>query len=176
MLRLLVIVALFVLGGVLLLASSGRSQEAPAADPLVVELTGKNHRLRAQLGRERNRHRVQLRALWSENHRLHVIARDILAPTIAGNRRLAQRFFGDEFPCADEIITGESNYDHLVWNRQGSGAYGLGQARPRSKMLAYGADAYTNPLTQLRWFRGYAEARYGSVCGAAAHWTATVSW
>jgi hypothetical protein len=43
-------------------------------------------------------------------------------------------------------------------------------------MLGYGRDAAENPLTQLVWFRAYAEQRYGSVCGAAAHWTPNRSW
>ena len=133
-------------------------------------------RLARQLRRERSRHRdlrFWLASNLSANSHLLALVRN---PTPAGNRELAAQYFGWEYPCAAEIIAGESGWDHLVWNRQGSGAYGLGQARPRSKMLAYGADAYTNPLTQLRWFRGYAEGRYGSVCGAAAHWNAVVSW
>lgn len=173
--RWLVILSLFLLGGVLMLAANGRGQDP--ADPAAA-LAAHNARLRAQLARERDRHRVQLRALWSENRRLSAIAADVINPSPAGNRRLARAYFGDEYPCAAEIIDGETagTWDHTIWNRQGSGAYGLGQARPRSKMLAYGADAYTNPLTQLEWFRGYARARYGSVCGAAAHWTPAVSW
>lgn len=46
------------------------------------------------------------------------------------------------------------------WNTAGSGAYGLCQALPASKMASAGADYMTNPVTQLKWCHGYAQA-YG---------------
>ncbi len=52
------------------------------------------------------------------------------------------------------------------WNTTGSGAYGLCQSLPASKMAAAGADYLTNPITQLRWCSGHAAA-YG---GWAAAW------
>jgi len=118
--------------------------------------------------------------------RTHPIARYSLHPTPAGNRYLARLEFGASYPCAAEIINGETGgtwrHDIAFGFRYGEGyiysglAYGLGQARPGTKMLRYGADAASNPATQLRWFRAYAEGRYGSVCGAAAHWTPNRSW
>lgn len=53
------------------------------------------------------------------------------------------------------------------WNTAGSGAYGLCQALPGSKMASAGADWATNPITQLRWCNSYAQG-YG---GWAAAWT-----
>ena len=107
-------------------------------------------------------------------------------PTPEGNRELARRYFGDEYACAATIIEGETGHtwrhdvaygfrfgEHLIYSGL---AYGLGQARPGTKMLRVGADAAANPLTQLIWFRSYAVARYGSVCGASAHWTPRRSW
>jgi hypothetical protein len=119
---------------------------------------------------------------WDEEHpaamREHKMQHLADIATPEANKALARMFFGSEYPCAAEIIEGETagTWDEQIWNYEGSGAYGLGQARPRDKMLAYGADAYTNPLTQMEWFEGYAEARYGGVCEASAHWTAVVSW
>ena len=52
------------------------------------------------------------------------------------------------------------------WNTTGSGAYGLCQALPGSKMASAGADWKTNPVTQLKWCHEYAQA-YG---GWAAAW------
>lgn len=52
------------------------------------------------------------------------------------------------------------------WNTAGSGAYGLCQALPASKMASAGADYMTNPITQLRWCSDYAR-QYG---GWAAAW------
>lgn len=121
-----------------------------------------------------------------EGYREYRMRRLAADPTPANNRRLAELFFGYEFPCAAQIIEGETGgtwrHDVAYGFRYGAGwiysghAYGLGQARPGTKMLAYGADAASNPLTQLRWFRAYAQARYGSVCAAAAHWTPRRSW
>lgn len=46
------------------------------------------------------------------------------------------------------------------WNTAGSGAYGLCQSLPASKMASEGADYMTNPVTQLRWCHKYAQ-QYG---------------
>jgi hypothetical protein len=133
-------------------------------------LIERNAKLRKQLKKERKEHKY-----------LERIAAPILRPTPAGNRQLARVYFGAEFPCASEIITGETagTWDHRIWNYEGSGAYGLGQAMPRSKMLPYayaGLSPYDNPMPQLVWFKAYSKARYGSVCGASAHWTPNRSW
>jgi len=73
-----------------------------------------------------------------------------------------------QFGCFAHVIERESG-----WNpRAGrvSGAYGLPQALPGRKMASAGADWRTNPRTQIRWAIGYMDERYGSACGAWAHW------
>lgn len=126
--------------------------------------------------------RKVLRTRWRQTHpaaeREHLMVYYSKHPSPRNNQRLAKLFFGKDYYAAAEIINGETagTWSHTIWNYEGSGAYGLGQARPRSKMLRYGADAYTNPLTQMIWFRAYANGRYGSVQAAAAHWTPTRSW
>lgn len=52
------------------------------------------------------------------------------------------------------------------WNTTGSGAYGLCQALPATKMASAGADYMTNPVTQLKWCHQYAQDRYGSWAAA----------
>ena len=54
----------------------------------------------------------------------------------------------------------------------GSGAYGIPQALPASKMAAAGPDWRTNPATQIRWGLGYIGATYGTPCNAWGHETA----
>jgi hypothetical protein len=56
------------------------------------------------------------------------------------------------------------------WNatNASSGAYGIPQALPGTKMASAGADWKTNPVTQLRWMNGYVLARYHSWAGAVA--------
>ena len=75
----------------------------------------------------------------------------------------------DQFSCLDAIYARESAWDPRAQNPS-SGAYGLGQALPGSKMAAYGADWATNPETQLEWGLAYIRDRYGSPCGAWSFW------
>jgi hypothetical protein len=69
-----------------------------------------------------------------------------------------------------------------LWNRESgwrvnaanpSGAYGIPQALPGSKMAAYGSDWATNPATQIKWGLSYISGSYGTPCGAWAHSNAT---
>jgi hypothetical protein len=64
-----------------------------------------------------------------------------------------------------------------LWNRESSwvydaenpsGAYGIPQALPGSKMATAGPDWQTNPATQIRWGLGYIKQVYGNPCGAWA--------
>lgn len=64
------------------------------------------------------------------------------------------------------IISRESNWRVNARN-QSSGAYGLGQALPGSKMAVFGSDWETNPRTQLNWMYSYMIDRYGSISAAA---------
>jgi hypothetical protein len=75
-----------------------------------------------------------------------------------------------EFPCLNEIYIRESGWR---WNAQNaSGAYGIPQALPGSKMASAGADWATNPATQIKWGIGYIKGRYGSPCAAWSYWQA----
>ncbi len=67
--------------------------------------------------------------------------------------------------CLSELIQRESGWDAHASNP--SGAYGLPQALPGSKMASAGADWRDNPATQIRWMIGYV-ARYGGSCAALA--------
>ena len=56
---------------------------------------------------------------------------------------------GAQWTCLDELWIRESGWQ-MVWNAQGSGAYGIPQALPASKMAAAGGDYMTDPATQIR--------------------------
>jgi hypothetical protein len=71
----------------------------------------------------------------------------------------------DQFACFDKIITQESGWNVSATNKS-SGAYGIPQALPGSKMATAGADWQTNPATQIKWALGYVQGRYGTACGA----------
>ena len=68
-----------------------------------------------------------------------------------------------------ELIRRESNWQVTVSNSQGSGAYGLPQALPGSKMASHGENWRTDPVIQLRWMFDYVQGRYGSFSSAISH-------
>jgi hypothetical protein len=71
--------------------------------------------------------------------------------------------------CLRTLIDREgSNWNPRATNPE-TGAYGIPQALPGSKMATAGADWRTNPATQIRWMVGYVNGRYGGSCGALSH-------
>lgn len=81
-----------------------------------------------------------------------------------------------DFGYVEFIIGHESGWGYTKSNYTGSGAYGLCQALPASKMASAGADYLTNPITQLRWCNGYAVGRYGGWAGAYEFWISHRWW
>ena len=79
-----------------------------------------------------------------------------------------------DYAYANFIVSHESGWRPTAANP--SGAYGLCQALPGSKMSSAGADWATNPITQLRWCSGYAASRYGGWANAYNHWLAYHVW
>ena len=73
----------------------------------------------------------------------------------------------DQFGCLDSLWTRESHWNVHAANP--SGAYGIPQALPGSKMSSAGSDWENNAVTQIKWGLGYIADRYGSPCGAWAH-------
>jgi hypothetical protein len=69
------------------------------------------------------------------------------------------------------IVEHESGWDVDATNAS-SGAYGLVQALPGSKMASAGADWQTNAATQIKWGLDYMKSRYGSPVGAWNFWQA----
>ncbi|GAA2641635.1 aggregation-promoting factor C-terminal-like domain-containing protein [Paractinoplanes durhamensis] len=81
----------------------------------------------------------------------------------------------DQFPCLDKLFKKESGWNYRAENRS-SGAYGIPQALPGSKMSSEGADWKTNPATQIKWGLGYIKGRYKTPCKAWAHSEAVGSY
>ena len=97
------------------------------------------------------------------------------APVSSGDSRsIARSMLGsygwgdDQWGCLDSLWQKESGWNHRAMNPS-SGAYGIPQSLPGSKMATAGADWQTNPATQIRWGLGYIQGRYGSPCNAWAH-------
>ncbi|MFF8292498.1 transglycosylase SLT domain-containing protein [Streptomyces sp. NPDC016309] len=74
-----------------------------------------------------------------------------------------------QYQCFSKIVEHESGWNPSATNAS-SGAYGLVQALPASKMSSAGADWKTNPATQIEWGLDYMNDRYGSPCGAWNFW------
>lgn len=74
----------------------------------------------------------------------------------------------DDLSVALDLIYHESGC--RVDAANASGAYGIPQAKPGSKMGSAGSDWETNPVTQIRWMIGYVNGRYGGWQGAMTWW------
>ncbi|MER7705364.1 transglycosylase SLT domain-containing protein [Kitasatospora sp. NPDC097605] len=81
----------------------------------------------------------------------------------------AQIVPANQLASFSQIIAHESSWNVTAVNPS-SGAYGLAQALPGSKMATHGADWKTNPTTQIRWALDYMNDRYGSPNNAWAFW------
>ncbi|MFD9722458.1 transglycosylase SLT domain-containing protein [Streptomyces sp. NPDC059072] len=86
--------------------------------------------------------------------------------TVAQVKDIARQMVpAGQFQCFSNIINEESTWNYKAVNSS-SGAYGLVQALPGSKMASAGADWRTNPATQIKWGLNYMNSRYGSACSA----------
>jgi len=77
-----------------------------------------------------------------------------------------------QFSCLDPLWEHESAWSVTAAN-PGSGAYGIPQALPGSRMASAGPDWQTSADTQIRWGLQYIKDTYGSPCAAWSHSQAT---
>ncbi|MFF1574627.1 hypothetical protein ACFVWR_17950 [Leifsonia sp. NPDC058292] len=83
--------------------------------------------------------------------------------------------WGDgEFQCLSNLWQKESGWNYQASN-SGSGAAGIPQALPGSKMATAGADWQTNASTQIKWGLDYIARGYGTPCSAWSH-SQSVNW
>ena len=93
-------------------------------------------------------------------------------------RQVAQAMLGSfgwsssQFSCVDPLWEHESGWSVTAAN-PGSGAYGIPQALPGSRMASAGPDWQTSAATQIRWGLQYIKDTYGSPCAAWSHEQAT---
>ena len=97
-----------------------------------------------------------------------------LARTPKGAREVAKVLMEDkygwgdrQFACLVVLWTKESNWNYRSSNKR-TGAHGIPQALPATKMDSAGTDWRTNPVTQISWGLRYIESRYDTPCGAFA--------
>jgi hypothetical protein len=96
------------------------------------------------------------------------------ARTIIGAKKVAKAIalteyaWGeDQYLCLNRLWTKESHWNYKARNKR-SGAHGIPQALPASRMDVVSTDWRTNPVTQIRWGLRYIEARYDNPCKAWA--------
>ena len=97
-----------------------------------------------------------------------------LARTPLGAKRVAKSillneygFSEKEYKCLNRLWTKESHWNYKARNKN-SGAHGIAQALPASKMNVISTDWRTNPVTQIRWGLRYISIRYETPCKALA--------
>ncbi|MBT2501583.1 lytic transglycosylase domain-containing protein [Curtobacterium sp. ISL-83] len=89
------------------------------------------------------------------------------AQAIAQQLVAARGWGTDQYNCLVSLWNKESGWRVNAYNP--SGAYGIPQALPGSKMASAGADWQTNPATQITWGLNYITGVYGTPCGAWGH-------
>lgn len=92
-------------------------------------------------------------------------------PKAAGQKVAASYGWGSgaQWAALDRLWTGESSWNPTARNPS-SGAYGIPQALPASKMASAGKDWRTNPETQVKWGLGYIKSVYGTPANAYGRW------
>jgi TP901 family phage tail tape measure protein len=78
-------------------------------------------------------------------------------------------FGPSQWPALKALWMGESGWNPLAHNAS-SGAHGIPQSLPASKMASEGSDYMTNAATQIRWGLKYIKSRYGSPASAYSAW------
>lgn len=125
-----------------LTAAKPAAAAIPALKPATVQVQSRSSALAAVSGRPRDMARV-------------------LAAT--------RGWTGQQWTCLETLWQRESMFQTTIRNSV-SGAYGIPQALPATKMAAAGADWRTNPVTQITWGLDYISHRYGDPCNAWAYW------
>ena len=96
-----------------------------------------------------------------------------LSKTPAGAKAVAASLVNQMYPywnksqisCLNQLWNSESHWNFQAHNYR-SGAHGIPQALPATKMEIIATDWRTNPVTQIKWGLSYINARYGTPCKA----------
>lgn len=96
------------------------------------------------------------------------------AQTVARSLLAEHGWGDDQFSCLSNLWQKESGWNYQAYNA-GSGATGIPQALPGSKMATFGSDWQTNAATQIKWGLDYISRSYGTPCSAWSH-SQSVNW
>jgi len=160
---------------------SSSQQPAAAPQPAAARQPSVLADRRESLSRSDNRARLDpvkaasLEAVAGSDHSAITKTEDLAAAdpqTIASAMMAKYGWDGSQFSCLVSLWNRESGWNVHADNAS-SGAYGIPQSLPGSKMASAGPDWQNNPETQIAWGLGYISERYGSPCGAWGHSQAT---
>jgi hypothetical protein len=148
-----------------------RAQDAPARPFVAVPAAD----VRASRGAERVSLHPTTRAVTFAERKSapSAAAKPRTKPVTFGNPKaiaasmLASRGWSGQFSCLDSLWSKESGWKVSASNP--SGAYGIPQALPGSKMSTVGPNWRTDAATQITWGLNYIADSYGSPCAAWAH-------
>lgn len=144
------------------LAQRVRAREAAAARAQLAAAQAEAARLQAARQAEAER-------AAREAQRAAVLAHAQQDPRAVAAALVAERGWdASQMQCLDRLWTKESQWSFTATNRS-SGAYGIPQALPGSKMGSVAPDWRTNPVTQITWGLNYIAAVYGTPCKAWSH-------
>ena len=122
-------------------------------------------------GQEASRTEIASVTIEEPKRQVEIIGAKLPTPTnpteaqaIGKEMMLAAGFGEDQWGCLYNLWMRESGWRTTAGNVS-SGAYGIPQSLPASKMAAFGDDYLTNPRTQIAWGLSYIKGRYGTPCG-----------
>lgn len=126
-------------------------------------------------GQELNRQEIASVTIKEPKKQVEIVGTKAPVPTNPsenaqlGHKMMLEFGYGeDQWSCLYNLWTRESGWRTTAGNPS-SGAYGIPQSLPASKMATYGSDYLTNPATQITWGLNYIKGRYSTPCGAWDH-------
>lgn len=159
------------------IASDATSDANEAIDELTVEVTEYEEEQAAKAEQKRKEQEEAAAAAAAEEQAAAeaLAAANSVEGAKATAQDLALESYGwgaDQFSCLDLLWTKESGWNYQASNPS-SGAYGIPQSLPGSKMATVASDWATNATTQITWGLEYISAAYGTPCAAWGHSQAT---
>jgi hypothetical protein len=145
-----------------LVAAKQAARRAKSLGKQTKAIAAEHAKIKAEIAKAAKERAARARALANRGYEPGVTDPKEIARQILKNK------FGygsGQFDCFNNIIMRESKWDINATNPS-SGAYGIPQALPGSKMASEGSDWRTNPATQIIWGIKYMKDRYGSPCAA----------
>ena len=111
---------------------------------------------------------TELALVSTVSHQVELARTSIGAKLVAKSIVLNEYGFSEkEFTCLSTLWDKESHWNYKARNKK-SGAHGIAQALPATKMNTVSTDWRTNPVTQIRWGLRYITIRYETPCKALA--------